>query len=268
MNTKAICMVLFLALSGCLPIAKATAQSVNTPLGAGKLLGEKWVRMTQSGPVGLEFKADGVVVVDFANDGSTDVISGYEFKNDTVRFNDREGEMCSEAGVYMMDGNEYYLSFDLIDDMCNGRIKMTMGFWTRPGFEDLLRELSAKLADSGNPELNLTRARIYLAIGNAASARADFDAYIRHDSTNARAYINRAGTRFPADMHGVVSDCDKAIELEPGNKNAWFLRGLAHYEMGEREKGCEDFTRAIELGFSILQIAEEQRCRELWEEQD
>lgn len=228
----------------------------------------KWVRITHSGPVGLEFKADGEVEVDFGNDGSTDVVTGYKFNKDTIWFIDKEGEMCPEAGVYRMEGNECYLSFDLVDDMCNGRVKMTMGFWTRPGFEELLGELSAKLSDTGNPELNLTRARIYLATGNATNARADLDMFIRHDSANARAYINRAGTRFPVDMKGVVSDCDKAIQLEPGNKNAWFLRGLAHYELGEKEKACEDFSMAIDLGFSILRIAEEQRCREFWKYQE
>jgi Tfp pilus assembly protein PilF len=131
-----------------------------------------------------------------------------------------------------------------------------------------LGELSAKLSETADPELNLTRARIYLATGNPANARADLDVFIQHNNSNARAYINRAGTRFPADMKGVISDCDKAIELEPGNKNAWFLRGLARYELGEKEKACADFSQAIELGFSILRIAEEHRCHEFWQEQN
>jgi len=65
-------------------------------------------------------------------------------------------------------------------------------------------------------------------------------------------------------MEGVVSDCNNAIELEPENKNAWFLRGLANWELGFKEEACNDFSRAIDLGFSILQIAEEQRCSEYW----
>ncbi len=268
MDSRSIYMLLILAFSLCLPLTKAFAQTGNTPLGAGKLLSGKWVRMTLSGPVGLEFKADGAVEVDFGNDGNTDVVSGYEFNNDTIRFSDREGEMCSEAGIYRTEGNDCYLSFDLVDDLCNGRVKMTMGFWTRPDFEDRLNELSAKLAQTGNPEMNLTRARIYLATGDAANARTDLDTYIRHDAGNARAYINRAGTRFPSDMEGVVSDCDKAIQLEPGNKNAWFLRGLANYEMGNKEKACADFSRAIDLGFSILRIAEEQRCSVFWKDEE
>ncbi len=254
-------MVLFVATSVFVNTVMTTAQTGNTISIVDESLAGKWVRMTQTGPVGLEFRADGVVEVDFGNDGGPDVESRYVIKNDTVLFSDREGAMCPEAGSYRIEGNDCYLSFDLVDDMCNGRIKMTMGFWTRPGFEELLEELSARLEKTADPELNLIRARIYLATGNAVNARADLDAYISHNNANARAYINRAGTRFPADMQGVVSDCGKAIELEPGNKNAWFLRGLAYYELGEKEKACSDFTRSAELGFSILRIAEEQRCR-------
>jgi tetratricopeptide (TPR) repeat protein len=59
-------------------------------------------------------------------------------------------------------------------------------------------------------------------------------------------------------------DCNKAISLEPDNKNAYFLRGLARYELGEQEEGCEDFNKAIELGFSVLRIAEQEKCIDYW----
>jgi len=53
--------------------------------------------------------------------------------------------------------------------------------------------------------------------------------------------------------------------LEPENKNAFFLRGLAKYELGDEENACKDFSRTSELGFSILKIAEEQRYAEIWD---
>jgi hypothetical protein len=40
---------------------------------------------------------------------------------------------------------------------------------------------------------------------------------------------------------------------------------LARYESGEQEQGCEDFSKAIELGFSILRIAEQERCIDFWD---
>jgi tetratricopeptide (TPR) repeat protein len=139
-----------------------------------------------------------------------------------------------------------------------------MGFWTRPNFKDLLGELNEKLSEKPNKDLYLSRARLYMAIGEAKKARPDFDKYIKHDSTHARVYINRAGSRFPNDMSGVVMDCNKAIALDSSQKNAYFLRGLALYELGEKEQACESFSKAIELGFSILRIAEQEKCGEYW----
>lgn len=221
--------------------------------------------MSQTGPVALEFKDDGTVAVDFNDNQKVDVVTDYKIDKNTIRFSDKEGAMCPEPGIYKFILTDYYLAFDLVDDMCNGRIKMTMGFWTKPNFQELLAELSQKISTNKNPDLNLTRARIYLALGKSEEAKADLDVYLKQNPNDARALINRAGTRFPGDMKGAVDDCNKAIVLEPDNKNAYFLRGLAKYELGEKEQACDDFSRAIELGFSILQIAEEQRCAGIWE---
>lgn len=251
---------LLLTAAFCIFITYLSAQE-NTQ----KPLEGKWVRMSQTGPVALEFKDDGTVAVDFNDNQKVDVVTDYKIDKNTIRFSDKEGAMCPEPGIYKFILTDYYLAFDLVDDMCNGRIKMTMGFWTKPNFQELLAELSQKISTNKNPDLNLTRARIYLALGKSEEAKADLDVYLKQNPNDARALINRAGTRFPGDMKGAVDDCNKAIVLEPDNKNAYFLRGLAKYELGEKEQACDDFSRAIELGFSILQIAEEQRCAGIWE---
>ena len=224
----------------------------------------KWVRIGPNGPVGFNFKDNRLVEGDFGNDQTIDVIDNYEIKNDTIKFIDKEGQMCEGYGQYKIYQTNYYLSFDLIEDNCGGRIKTTMGFWTRPDFEDLIAKLEKEISNLPKPETYLNRARIYMAIGKPKLAKEDFDIYILSDTINARAYVNRAGTRFPDDMEGVVFDCNKAISIEPDNKNAYFLRGLARYELGEKEQACEDFNKAIELGFSVLKIAEQDKCAEFW----
>jgi hypothetical protein len=225
----------------------------------------KWVRIGQTGPISFDFKENGLIEADFGNDQTIDVVTKYELSADTIKFIDLEGKMCEGIGRYKVYQTKYYVSFDLIDDDCGGRIKTTMGFWTKPNFNDLLKTLDAKITNSPSPDLYLSRARIHLAIGMIIKAKDDFDNYLLTDTLDARVYINRAGTRFPDDLNGVVSDCNKAILLDPNNKNAYFLRGLARYELGEKEQGCEDFSRAIELGFSVLRIAEQERCIDFWD---
>lgn len=225
----------------------------------------KWVRIGQLGPVGFEFKDNGLVEGDFGNDQTVDLISRYELSGDTIKFIDKEGHMCEGYGLYKVYQTDYYVSFDLIDDDCGGRIKTTMGFWTRPDFNDFLKTLGDEISKSPEPELYLNRARIYLATGMTKLAKNDFDKYLLTDTLDARVYLNRAGTRFPEDLNGAVSDCNIAISLDPNNKNAYFLRGLVRYESGEKEQGCEDFSKAIELGFSILRIAEQEKCGDFWD---
>lgn len=227
----------------------------------------KWVRIGHSGPICFNFKENGIVETDFGNDQTIDVVTRYEFSGDTIKFIDKEGKMCQGLGAYKVYHTDYYLSFDLIEDQCNGRIKTTMGFWTKPNFKDLLNNLDNEILNSPKSESYLNRARIYLATGNVQLAKSDFDEYILSDSLDAGVYVNRAGTRFPFDLTGVIGDCDKAIALDPNNKNAYFLRGLAKYELGEKEQGCDDFTKAIELGFTILRIAEQEKCIEFWKEE-
>ncbi len=225
----------------------------------------KWVRIGHSGPIGFYFKENGLIEADFGNDQTIDVVTEYELTGDTIRFIDKEGKICQGTGLYKVHQTEYYISFDLINDNCGGRIKTTMGFWTKPNFNELIKKLNDEITQSNNPELHLNRARVFLATGMVDKAREDFSTYLLTDTLNASVYINRAGTRFPYDLIGVVSDCNKAISLEPNNKNAYFLRGLARYELGEKEQGCEDFNKAIELGFSVLRIAEQEKCIEYWD---
>jgi len=226
----------------------------------------KWVKVGQTGPVCFDFKNNGLFEGDFGNDQTVDVVAKYELSGDTLKLIDKEGQMCQGVGKYLVYQSKYYISIDLIDDECGGRVKTTMGFWTKPNFKDFIKTLDEEIEKSPNPDLYLSRARVHLATGMIKKAKDDFDKYLLNDTLDARVFINRAGTRFPNDLEGVVSDCNKAIALDANSKNAYFLRGLARYELGEEEQGCKDFSKAIELGFSVLRIAEQERCAEFWDE--
>lgn len=225
----------------------------------------KWIRIGAMGPVSLTFKQDGTVEANIGDDKQVEVISKYTIAHDTVAFVDLEGSlMCGESGQYRMHVTPYYLSFDLVQDNCSGRIQTTMGFWTRPAYKEFLAALDQNILDEPTPDAHLDRARIFLAVADAPAARSNLDYYIEHSVPDSRVFVNRAGTRFPQDMKGVVEDCSMALQLDNKNKNAYFLRGLARYELGEKSDACLDFSTAIDLGFSILAIAEKEKCREFW----
>lgn len=228
----------------------------------------KWVRIGHFGPMSLEFKEGGIAEIDFGNDQTIEVISAFHIQGDTITFTDKEGKMCPYDGYYIMDPSQYYLAFDLIDDACNARIKSTMGFWTRPDFKNTIDKLDKEIAEMPDPALYLIRARIYMATAQSRLAKSDFNKYLAYDKSDPRVFVNRAGASFPNDMEGVVKDCEMAIKLEPTNKNAYFLKGLALYELGEKENACKSFSKAIELGFSILRIAEQEKCAQFWDKEN
>ena len=174
--------------------------------------------------------------------------------------------MCPQDGLYLIDQTEYYLAFDLIADDCGGRIKTTLGFWTSPDFKRLLSRLEREISEFSSSMAYLNRARMYLALGRSSEAKTDLDRYLSTDQSNARAFINRAATRFPDDMLGAVSDCNRALALDPQNKYGYFLRGSARYALGEKEEACSDYLKAIELGFNILSIAEQEKCAAFWKD--
>jgi hypothetical protein len=245
-------------------IAPAPAALAAAPETSGQQMEGTWLRMGPQGPISLTFSSDGTVSCDFGMDQSIEIISAYTLNDSTISFTDIQGVTCPGTGDYFVTETGYYLGLDLKNDSCAGRVKATMGYWVRPGFEQQLNAIAGEIDKSGDPDWYLTRARIFLATGKSPEARRDLDRYIQADSLNARAYLNRAATRFPGDPQGVIPDCNRVIELEPGNKNAYFLRGLALYQLGREEEACADFYKAIELGFHVLKEAEFERCKEFW----
>ena len=266
---KNLSILLFIFIAGILfsfnsiAVGNSNAQTLNNQ-NENEIVGE-WLRMTYNGPVRINFKPDGIVEYDFGNTKKIDVTSSYQLKQDTIIFMDKEGDTCPEKGVYKLNVNKYYLAFGLIDDNCGGRIKKVSAFWVKPDHKKSLHELNSRISKTNSTDARLNRARMYMAMNQPKKAKPDFDYYINHEDASARIYVNRAATCFPDDMKGVVDDCNIAINIDPKNKNAYFLKGLALFDMGEKEKACESFKNAIESGFSILKVAERARCSEYWD---
>lgn len=56
-----------------------------------------------------------------------------------------------------------------------------------------------------------------------------------------------------------ISDCNKAISIEP-NGNSYLVRGLARIKKGEKTKGCQDLSKAGELGETIAYQKIKENC--------
>lgn len=223
-----------------------------------------WVRMSPNGPLKIHFKEDNTVEIVLADKKSVDVVSNYTLQNDTIKFVDKEGKTCPSVGMYKVYHRNFTLGLDVVDDMCNGRIKATSGVWVRPNHKELVKGLEKHIAKTNDIDYILHRGRVYLALGVNGLAKKDFDTYLAKDSTNSKVYIHRAATRFPYKLSSVVDDCSKAIALDSIDKNAYFLRGLAYYGLNDKQKGCDDFKKAIDLGFEILKEAESYKCKDYW----
>jgi len=223
-----------------------------------------WKHMSPQGPMKIHFKENGTVETDLGDNNSIDIISNYTLKTDTIEFFDKEGQSCPNAGAYKVYNRGFTVSFDVLDDLCNGRIKSTSGFWVRPNHIEQINQLNSIIEKTDDKKYILHRGRMYLALRNYKLAKKDFDMYIKRDSLDAKVYINRAATRFPYGFKGIVYDCNRAIALDSTDKNAFFLRGIAYYGLDEKQKGCDDFQKSIDLGFEILKEAEYNKCKDFW----
>ncbi|MEQ8560584.1 MAG: hypothetical protein RID05_00655 [Cytophagales bacterium] len=83
----------------------------------------KWLRIGQTDPIAITIKENGLIETDFGHNQTIDVVTKYELSGDTIKFIDKDGKMCQNAGLYKMYQTKYYLAFDQISDDCAGRIK-------------------------------------------------------------------------------------------------------------------------------------------------
>jgi tetratricopeptide (TPR) repeat protein len=73
----------------------------------------------------------------------------------------------------------------------------------------------------------------------------DFDAVIALDPRDADAYNNRSWTRAATDdLQAALSDCDRALRLDPGLTIELDSRGLANLKLGRTAEAIRDYSDA------------------------
>lgn len=81
------------------------------------------------------------------------------------------------------------------------------------------------------------------------SADKDIDNAIRLDPELPGVFVIRGTMRIEAQNYlQAISDFDKALEKEPKDMYAFFNRGIAHYNLGMKDKACKDWQSATDLG--------------------
>ena len=73
------------------------------------------------------------------------------------------------------------------------------------------------------------------------------------------AYVNRSLCRMAqGNWAKAIPDCNKAIELNPNQAVAYFVRGCAKANTGKN--GCNDLHKSLDLGYSQAQMAINKFC--------
>jgi protein O-mannosyl-transferase len=94
---------------------------------------------------------------------------------------------------------------------------------------------------------------------NYPDAFRDYSRVLEIDPANPAALNNRAIVRGEqGDFAGAVLDLNKAIEINPGLSSAWYLRGVAKFQLGIN--GCDDLQKALSLGYKDAQRALDYFC--------
>ncbi|NEQ39274.1 MAG: tetratricopeptide repeat protein [Okeania sp. SIO3I5] len=93
------------------------------------------------------------------------------------------------------------------------------------------------------------RGDAYFEIGEKQKGIEDYDKAISLDPESAYKYYNWRGDWLyeEEDYVAAVADYSKAIELKPDDASYYKNRGNAYFEIGEKQKGIEDYEKAISL---------------------
>jgi tetratricopeptide (TPR) repeat protein len=60
---------------------------------------------------------------------------------------------------------------------------------------------------------------------------------------------------------GAIADYNKAIEIDPNYKDAYFSRAIAKIISNQKDSGCLDFSKAGELGMEEAYDAIQKFCK-------
>jgi tetratricopeptide (TPR) repeat protein len=110
----------------------------------------------------------------------------------------------------------------------------------------MFTDLIEKNPEHGHPYL--ARGITKFQFGDNKGALEDYNLCIKYDSTDSKAYSNRASVRgIFQDYQGALDDCNKALQIEPGYINALNNRAAAKLYLNDLNGAYEDYSAAIRI---------------------
>ncbi|MGI8503996.1 MAG: tetratricopeptide repeat protein [Hassallia sp.] len=98
---------------------------------------------------------------------------------------------------------------------------------------------------------------------NADSELEDYEQAIKINPDDADAYYNRGNARFDlGDRAGAIEDYTQAIKINYNYADAYYNRGNARFDLGDRAGAIEDFQKATDLYWKEGKLAEHKDARE------
>lgn len=136
-------------------------------------------------------------------------------------------------------------------------------YYEQGNYQQAFNDFSESVnANSYNPYAYNNRAVLFLANGKIAEAMEDLNVAIIQRPDYADAYSNRGAAKGMMMDKTAINDHNKAVSLAPNEGKYYYNRGAYYLQFGDKNKGCSDVQKAMQLGVQKTNPMIDQICRE------
>lgn len=122
-------------------------------------------------------------------------------------------------------------------------------FYKKSDLEQALQDFNRAIALFPKSAYSLNnRSVTYLTLGKIDLAMADINKALLIKPDYAEAYSNRAIVKTYTKDTSILSDHNRAIELQPNNPKYYYNRGAFYLQINQPDLGCNDIQKARKLG--------------------